>query len=482
MFNVIPITEGSDNTTSFQNCGESINSSAPPSTAPEPSISVVIPLTYAELAALATGDTLVPGQVYKMTDFQTIYTQPISFATKTGATEELLLIAATGSTFFNQVKSVSRPTDHIEYSLTTPTHVAEFDDIPRKGWITFRRDAKGNEAYEDFVGIRYIRYKVLKTYYTTLVDGLNLPIRTIVYRASDDSLYVAHKAITSTSGITGLTKLLTNISTKYWMADNYDDMVKDNASSAEFPLFDYTASKNRNNKFPLVRQKYLNTVVFGTEFYNNLFQGDVFNNTIDTGFTDNIIMPGDFNNNIFDAWSQKSIFGGGFRRNVMNGNMYSNTFLSDFRSNKAGSSFQNNDIKSNVQSCVFGQNFYENRVGHDTYYTVFGTGHAHNDWGDDTSYNVFGNTFYNNITGRSFKSNTVGDNMWDNMLGPNCTGNTFAASLSKNNIKSLKNLNLTTATILYQPQDCEVFQIPNGNFKIRYIDNAGATVINDVTA
>jgi hypothetical protein len=127
---------------------------------------VVMDVTYAELKDLKDTSTLVPGGLYKMTDFKTIYTQPISEVINTSTqgiadgldttVEPLILKAISADVLQKEVISVLHSTDTIWYDIDL--------DLTRggaahRGAIIYRKDNTHNLATEwDWRSIKFRRY------------------------------------------------------------------------------------------------------------------------------------------------------------------------------------------------------------------------------------------------------------------------------------------------------------------------------------
>ena len=78
----------------------------------------IIDLTYNDLITLRDANDLVPGQMYKITDYETIYTQPVTNILKSsGVTEPLIILATNINTFDKQVYSELYTNDYIEYDI-----------------------------------------------------------------------------------------------------------------------------------------------------------------------------------------------------------------------------------------------------------------------------------------------------------------------------------------------------------------------------
>jgi len=111
---------------------------------------------YSSLAALKTGNLLVPGTFY-IFDFQTIHRITGTSTINTGSTETLTVLAATTSTFFPGAASQQFPNDKIVYNFDDD--VAEDGSTARPGKITYREDTINNlSTYFDFREVLHRRF------------------------------------------------------------------------------------------------------------------------------------------------------------------------------------------------------------------------------------------------------------------------------------------------------------------------------------
>lgn len=113
--------------------------------------------TWSVIKALKDAGTLIPGQLYRITDFATVHIVPNTggLVTNTGATEALTLIAISASTFDEQVLSSDYPQDILFYEITDTSTAGG-----TKGRIRYRKDTLLNiEMYEDWRNVKYRRWE-----------------------------------------------------------------------------------------------------------------------------------------------------------------------------------------------------------------------------------------------------------------------------------------------------------------------------------
>lgn len=114
--------------------------------------------TFTELKGLATANELVKGQKYRITDYMTTYTQPVTNATKSsGIIEVLQLTAITTNSFATECRSELYPQDIVYYDINDATEGFT------KGKIFRRIDTlKNNDIGTDWRHVKYDRAGVDK--------------------------------------------------------------------------------------------------------------------------------------------------------------------------------------------------------------------------------------------------------------------------------------------------------------------------------
>ena len=132
-------------------------------------------VTHAELVTMVTGNLLVVGQQYLMTDFRTRHSIPNTADYNTGSIEPLILTAVTTSTFCESVCSQIYPTDEVVYEFVDTSVIGGGD----RGRITRRKDTlKNGEMFEDWKVTQYRRWLTIASligtpvFYGTGVDGI----------------------------------------------------------------------------------------------------------------------------------------------------------------------------------------------------------------------------------------------------------------------------------------------------------------------
>lgn len=116
-----------------------------------PFLGGVIYTTHEELLIMSTENDLTIGQIYAI-DHTTVHRVGVSEEINTGETETILLTAISTNSFNSRVSSIQYPNDEILYSINTTKiydPLTELVDFDVNGFITYRKDNKGNEGHYD---------------------------------------------------------------------------------------------------------------------------------------------------------------------------------------------------------------------------------------------------------------------------------------------------------------------------------------------
>lgn len=124
-------------------------------------VSKLIELTVADLNALITSGSLIPGAIYKLSDFQTKHLIPNTTSDFNVAEIEILYVwAITNTKVSTRVFSEAFPQDIIYLDLTN-TVCEDVNHTPRKGKIIYRKDTLKNlETWYDFRNVVFRRWQL----------------------------------------------------------------------------------------------------------------------------------------------------------------------------------------------------------------------------------------------------------------------------------------------------------------------------------
>ena len=374
-----------------------------------------ISITYLELKALRDSGQLIPGQQYRITDYNCTTTQ--ANTKSAGHIFDIIVTADDESTLNEEARAALHTGDEyfsgcnlsawkIWYCLDNDTtRFAWADETDGKGVIYRMIDEWNNDCPYDFKNIQFKRYAVTDVTSTKLTsDALN-DLKNILVKNNNSGLYFATKdsyehfvpsnvdgtlyqidendskwyytfqGISSDDGST-INKMYDLTIETFKLTDECISFLKNNNSGADAE--DYC----RENKIEQLNQEY---------FVNNIYYKG-------RQLLNNIVFIGGLNycyQNEDSYWKYKtsSIYGNRFGLNCN-----SNTFGNDCYSNTFGNSCYDN---------TFGNHCYENTFGNSCYE------------------NTFGNTCYRNTVRNYFRHNTVGNNCWYNTFGNYCYENTF---------------------------------------------------------
>ena len=329
-----------------------------------------IPLTYADLTTKINNSELVQGQKYLITDFQTIYIQPVTTTIMSGSVEPLLVTALDTNKLEPIAFSPSNPYDVIYYDPTqNNTARYEWATSDDKGQIYRRITKNNNDIPYDLRTIRFRRYQVSDTI-TAWSSGTAYAKGDVITHSSN--VYIATKpstTVTPNSNAYDTWKLLCPTTGN----DSY-------ISLATSGLLVYIGSSSYTVPVSSLNYKDFYTFDNGNEV-NQVDNGSVYNN---------VTAP--YMGNGFQRLNNSAFIGTNFYNNTIATNFYNNTIATYFQNNTIATNFQNNTIGTNFQSNTIGNSFSNNTIA--TYF-------QNNTIGDDFFfYNRFGDCFkYNKLAG-----------------------------------------------------------------------------------
>ena len=350
-------------------------------------------ITYADFYTAITGGNLVVGKTYIIMDFQTVYDQmdfdaggslKPTLVTKTGATEQIWVLALAPNQIASQAYSATYPNDKIQYDWTYNTTFV--NGSPAKGRISERIDDNNNRTDYDHREIKFIRYD----------DGAGnfIQIR--------DSGRTSGEFLTFVQNFTG------GVVKDNWLGDFYSI-----------------------------------GALLGQEYANNVFNGGlVVSNTSSSLFYNNTFSGGNVSTNTFSGVVQSNAFSGIVNNNTFSGNVYSNTFSGDVNSNTFSGSVTNNTFSGNVNNNTFSgyvnTNTFSGNVNNNTFSGDVNT----NTFSGYVNTNTFsGDVFSNTFSGDVFNNTFSGDVFNNTFSGGNVSTNTFSGEVNNNTFSGIVNNN-----------------------------------------
>jgi hypothetical protein len=423
-------------------------------------------VTYDELLALmdSSGDGLVPGQFYRITDFATVHymvdnvtaTEDINI----GSTEPLIVLAISESAL-----------DSRAYSELYPYDVIHYDWNPAN-WLTDISFGGNDETLvTGFKGVIYFRHDTLHDNY------MGYDFRNVKFRRWNNGFEVGSVWLSEYQGYTSTADGVTD-------PEDYIDVLTFNCPGGE---------EQYNNEVRGVHiesfkdQKdisyYTNSILCNNVFYLEADYGwyQVFTNTIGSlscfntfnGYIEANIIGNEFYSNIIGNRFYNNTIGDYFYNNTIGDYFYNNTIGDYFYNNIIGNNFHFNTIGNNFHSNTIENNFYNNTIGNNIYSNTIGNDFRSNTIGNDFRSNTIGNDFRSNTIGNDFRSNTIGNNIYSNTIGNDFRSNTIGDSCQSITAENI----VTHITIA---DSCTNIRIGNSSSYIELGDSSGGVINIDI--
>lgn len=391
-------------------------------------------ITYANLVIAIGAATLVPGNFYRLTDYQTIHQIPDASTINTCALEPLVLLATGTQSIATRVWSASYTYDHIEYNWALD--LAEDGTTPRPGFITYRKDYQDNiAAWCDWRGYLLRRYALIQDSSYNWDSGSTYAVGDLTQYTTNNYLYFCYNTVT----VPGTNPLVDD---KHWIK------VADLSSL----IYQFT-----------VGQKIGNTTIINDSSYAdvNIFNGGVTNATLGPGSNDNVFFGDTTEVEIGTNCVKNSFYG--TTAIIKMGYGCTANFVNASVSLTLGNNCNYNVLSNGANNCTFGSASVSNIMGIGSTYNIFSTGCLTNYLGNSSthneidgknitlnvgcSYNLFKksstinlgissteNRFFDCITyvcGDYFSFNTCGEST-ANTFGINCTYNSLENGCNNN--------------------------------------------------
>lgn len=130
----------------------------------------IISATYAELSTMVTNEALIPGQMYRITDYVTTVKSTETDVQSAGHQFDIIVTAQSSTDFFGQAKAALHDGDtyfassdlskwELGYKFKATAKYSWADPDNSKGVIYYMKDDRGNSAPYDFKNIMFRRYK-----------------------------------------------------------------------------------------------------------------------------------------------------------------------------------------------------------------------------------------------------------------------------------------------------------------------------------
>jgi len=328
-------------------------------------ITDTVSMTYAQFYNTITNNNLQIGKTYILIDFQTVYDQmdfdaggslKPTLVTKTGATEQIWVLALSSNQIAKKAYSATYPNDQIQYDWTYNTTL--INGSPAKGRISERIDENNNRTDYDHREIKFIRYDDGAGNFTVINDNGN----------------ASREFLTFVQNFTGGIVFNNYLGDFYNYGALFGQEYGNNVFSGYLVISNTSSALFYNNTF----SDHVNSNTFSGEVYNNTFSGEV-------------------NNNPFSGNVYNNTFSGNVNNNQFSGNgVYSNTFSNDVNSNTFSNDVYSNTFSNGVNNNTFSGDVYDNTFSNDVNSNTFSGDVYSNTFSDTINYNTFSGSVYSN--------------------------------------------------------------------------------------
>jgi len=433
-------------------------------------------ITYSELKSLRDNGELVPGQLYRITDYVATTTQ--EGTRSAGHAFDIIVIALSNSELSEEAKAIAHSGDtyfancelsvwELKYCLDNDTiRFAWADETNGKGVIYYMKDEWNNECPYDFKNIQFKRYAITNvstTGYTQ--DETSALSETFLFGNNGNKCFATKDVYgnwvpANESHQSGSDSQNTSIE---WEIDENTfawyytfNGEKKESADGEIELYDITSQKlilspeciqwleSEDSGSDISDNCYNNSIkprtweYFGDDAY---YKGRIVLN--DIVFLNGVSYC--YYNNEDEYWEYSTaycygnVFGVECRNNTIGNSFGSNTIGNGFGSNTIGNYFRYNTIGNDVYNNSIGNGFQNNSIGNNVYNNSIGNEFYQNTIGNDVYNNSIGNSFGSNTIGNGFGSNTIGNNVYSNTIGngfgSNTIGNYFRYNTIGNNFQ-----------------------------------------------
>ena len=356
----------------------------------------IISITYTDLKTRRDNAQLVPGQQYRITDYQCTTVQENTRAV--GHVFDVIVTADDESTLNEVARAVKHDGD---------TYFAGCDLNAWKIWYCLDNDTT-RFAWADSANGKGVIYRMIDEF----DNDIPYDFKNIQFKHPNDTTTYPHYYYTFASGnVEDNTDCSLDISSMC-----YSNTIKNNLSMEGI------------NEHPMI----LNQIIFiGIVCVSNTFGYDCNSNSFGN-FCGYNTFGSSCTGNTFGDGCVNNTFGSVYDNNTFGAGCMFNTFGNDYMNNTFGSNYENNTFGSSYGNNTFGDNYQYNIFGNYCCNNTFGSSYNSNTFGNDISRNIVGNNCWKNSFGNQCVDNTIGDNFQSNTLGNECAEITFGNDCSYN--------------------------------------------------
>lgn len=406
--------------------------------------------TYAELVELRDNNNLVPGQQYRIIDYETTTKQE---NTQSAGHQFDIIVTANDESTLNEVaRAIKHDGDtyfteaganlsawKIWYCLDNDSDRFAWADTENGKGVIYRMiDEFNNDCPYDFKNIMFVRYE------------LNAPDEYVAGRPSERCAEVCSKNVRDMFAKNQMSYIWSGLngSDKYWT----DGVL---SSSTGVTKTFYTFTGNDDNDASLQNYCHDNKMSFcnrlpnniffgnaarsnslGDECYDNSFDNECYHNTFGNNCCENVFGSVCYSNTFGNKCTNNSV-GNTFTGNKFRNDCSYNSFDNECEYNTFGNACSSNSFDYECRNNILGNSCIDNSfcnicnnniVGNQCNFNVFGDQCNSNSIGNSCEYNMFGDFCNYNSFGNSCFGNWLGDNCRANSFGNYCDSNSFRVS------------------------------------------------------
>ena len=343
-----------------------------------------IPATYAELVERRARGGMLPGTLYRITDYETMVANDTE-ARSAGHPFDVVVMALDEHTLSERAWAMHSARDAAGYFGKSKleawqgwdcldnddTHFQWADTTRGKGVIYRLIDEWGNDCPYDFKNVQFKRCLTSGDFVDNVVDNADWP----------NTHYILSPSMNGQADMTA-----DETDYKWLYTFTYLEQMQDvrdasliNEVNAGFESAYYNKACNCNEMQAYYISEFIDDTAFATQALNNI---------------------------------------------VLSSHDEENGAAVKMYANKWGAGCFNMTFHEHCYGNSFGVNCYC-LIGFKLYYSTFGNNCNNNTFGNDCNNNTFGNDCYNNTFGNNCYANTFGNYCTHNTFGNNCTYNTF---------------------------------------------------------
>ena len=403
--------------------------------------------TYGELVELRNSGKLMPGTLYRITDYITTVANDPE-ARSAGHPFDVVVMALDAGTLSERAWAMPSARDtsgyfagakleawQVWYCLDNDaTRFQWADTATGKGVIYRLIDEWGNDCPYDFKNVQFKRCLTSGDFVDNVVDDADWP----------NTHYILSPSMNGQADMTA-----DETDYKWLYTFTYLEQMQDvrdasliNEVNADFESAYYNKACNCNEMQAYYIGEFIDDTTFATQALNNIVLSSYDEeNGAAVKMYGNKWGAGCFNMTFHEHCYGNSFgvncycligfklyyntFGNGCNYNTFGNSCGGNTFGNYFWYNTFGNSCNGNTFGNSCGGNTFGNSCGGNTFGNSCVGNTFGNDFYRNTFGNDCDGNTFGNSCNGNTFGNYFRYNTFGNECYNNTFGNSCVGNTF---------------------------------------------------------